>query len=82
MMSLDKSQIVVWPLSDGAMVAQILWLGLKDVFTQIAKDVVLERNSHDVWEPKFSSSISVIERKSRNPNFPRGPGFSAKANNK
>ncbi|KAF3571619.1 hypothetical protein F2Q69_00059441 [Brassica cretica] len=38
--SLDKSHIVVKPLSDGAMVSQILWLGMKDVFTQIAKDVV------------------------------------------
>uniref|UniRef100_A0A0D3BUQ8 Uncharacterized protein n=1 Tax=Brassica oleracea var. oleracea TaxID=109376 RepID=A0A0D3BUQ8_BRAOL len=27
-------------LSDGAMVSQIVWLGVKDVFTQIAKDVV------------------------------------------
>ncbi|KAF2534534.1 hypothetical protein F2Q70_00029890 [Brassica cretica] len=27
-------------LSDGAMVSQIVWLGMKDVFTQIAKDVV------------------------------------------
>ncbi|KAF3508411.1 hypothetical protein F2Q69_00007312 [Brassica cretica] len=40
MMFLDKSQIVVWPLNDGAMVSQILWLGVKDVFTQITKDVV------------------------------------------
>ncbi|WZZ60180.1 hypothetical protein YC2023_060287 [Brassica napus] len=30
----------LWPLSDGAMVAQILWPGAKDVFTQIAKDVL------------------------------------------
>ncbi|KAL0668926.1 hypothetical protein Bca4012_031630 [Brassica carinata] len=27
------------PLSDGVMVSQIVWLGVKDVFTQIAKDV-------------------------------------------
>ncbi|KAF2608763.1 hypothetical protein F2Q68_00043962 [Brassica cretica] len=33
-------QIADSPLSDGAMVSQILWLGVKDVFTQIAKDVV------------------------------------------
>ena len=46
MMSLDKSQIVVWTLSDGAMVAQILWLGVKDVVTQIAKDVVGQELDH------------------------------------
>ena len=39
-MFLDKSQIIVQPLSDGAMVSQMVWLGMKDVFTQIAKDVV------------------------------------------
>uniref|UniRef100_A0A0D3E877 Uncharacterized protein n=1 Tax=Brassica oleracea var. oleracea TaxID=109376 RepID=A0A0D3E877_BRAOL len=32
--------INIQPLSDGAMVSQILWLGMKDVFSQIAKDVV------------------------------------------
>ncbi|KAF3561751.1 hypothetical protein DY000_02016486 [Brassica cretica] len=37
-------RIVVLALSDGAMVAQILCLGVKDVFTQIAKDVVGRRS--------------------------------------
>ena len=46
---LDKSQIVVWPLSDGAMVSQILWLGVKDVFTQIAKDVVGQGLDHGTF---------------------------------
>ncbi|KAF2570213.1 hypothetical protein F2Q70_00003291 [Brassica cretica] len=32
------------------------------------------------WEPKFTPSISVIGEKSRNPNFPSGPGFSARTN--
>ena len=44
---LDKSQIVVYPLSDGAMVSQILWLGVKDVFTLIAKDVVGQGLDHN-----------------------------------
>ncbi|KAF2610030.1 hypothetical protein F2Q70_00011543 [Brassica cretica] len=46
---LDKSQVVVWPLSDGAMVSQILWLGVKDVFTQIAKDVVGQGLGHGTF---------------------------------
>ena len=35
-----------------------------------------------MWEPKFTPSISVIGGKSKNPNFPWGPGFSARANDK
>ncbi|WZY99599.1 hypothetical protein YC2023_071928 [Brassica napus] len=35
-------------LSDGAMVSQIVWLGVKDVFTQIAKDVVGQGLGHDL----------------------------------
>ncbi|KAF3600077.1 hypothetical protein F2Q69_00035782 [Brassica cretica] len=34
------------PLSDGAMVSQIVWLGMKDVFTQIAKEVVGQGLDH------------------------------------
>ncbi|KAF2616726.1 hypothetical protein F2Q68_00039569 [Brassica cretica] len=34
------------PLSDGALVSQIFWLDVKDVFTQIAKDVVGQGLDH------------------------------------
>uniref|UniRef100_A0A0D3BYG5 Uncharacterized protein n=1 Tax=Brassica oleracea var. oleracea TaxID=109376 RepID=A0A0D3BYG5_BRAOL len=34
------------PLSDGAMVSQIVWLDVRDVFTQIAKDVVGQGLDH------------------------------------
>ena len=44
---LDKSEIVVYALSDGAMVAQRL--GMKDVFTQIAKDVVGQGLDHGTF---------------------------------
>ncbi|KAF3594045.1 hypothetical protein DY000_02021582 [Brassica cretica] len=43
---------VAKPLSDGAMVSQIVWLGGKDVFTQIAKDVVGQGLDHGRQSPR------------------------------
>uniref|UniRef100_A0A0D3A8R8 Uncharacterized protein n=1 Tax=Brassica oleracea var. oleracea TaxID=109376 RepID=A0A0D3A8R8_BRAOL len=49
------AKIVVHPLSDGAMVAQILWIGVKDVFTRIAKGVV----DHGTFVLTLRSSVDL-----------------------
>nr|VDD32100.1 unnamed protein product [Brassica oleracea] len=41
-----RSSLTTDPLCDGAMVSQIVWLGVRDVFTQIAKDVVGQGLDH------------------------------------
>ncbi|KAF3575327.1 hypothetical protein F2Q69_00059425 [Brassica cretica] len=43
-----SAYVTCMALSDGDMVAQILWLSMKDVFTQIAKDVVGQGLDHGV----------------------------------
>ena len=43
--------------------------------------VVLWRHSR-MWEPKFTSSITIIGGKLGNPNFSWGPGFCARTNDK
>ncbi|KAF2530738.1 hypothetical protein F2Q70_00029519 [Brassica cretica] len=59
-MLLDKSQNVVWPLSVGAMVSQIVWLGVKDVFTQIAKDVIEGQRALVKIDRPSLSGLSVL----------------------
>ncbi|KAF3540875.1 hypothetical protein F2Q69_00022348 [Brassica cretica] len=67
---LDKSQIVVYALSDGAVVAQRL--GVKDVFTQIAKDVVGQGLDHalaQIDRPSLPGFIRLKMADSRRKRF-------------
>uniref|UniRef100_A0A0D3DL75 Uncharacterized protein n=1 Tax=Brassica oleracea var. oleracea TaxID=109376 RepID=A0A0D3DL75_BRAOL len=52
-----SAYLTCMPLSDGAMVSQIVWLGVKDVFTQIAKDVVGRGLGHGTLTFKVIRSL-------------------------
>ncbi|KAF3493810.1 hypothetical protein DY000_02053201 [Brassica cretica] len=52
------------PLSDGAIVSKIVWLGVKDVFTQIAKDVVGQGLDHGTLTFKGQRALVEIDRPS------------------